>query len=481
YEKKHQDRGFYPEALYYAGRVYADLGDYPESTKYYEKSLEIIPSNKKNDPLRFRVLYHLAWNLTTQCLYASADSISLKAILVAENMNDRYRQAISYELMGNSQLNRRQYPQALSSLSKAKRIFKEISSPDTLTTIIQIAFIQGKQGNLKEALYNIKRIEPQVDSVWLPLFLPMAAEIFLRNGDYQEAREAACRLLKLHDFSNRQIAYQILLNPDMELFLDPDSCVSLSREYASELASHYARRDSIQTINQQSVYNYAVHERNRIEAEKRLMKWEWAGITTFIALLILIIILLIRERNNNRKTILLQKTILDLTERLSQSEENNCREEDIDLSDKNDTAQEKKDDRKKESEKLLSRLIPLISGDAPDIQIEIPLASSDIVRKFRDNIVKNKLSHEDWQYLEQEVRKYSPDFRNNLSLLSNGTIEESEYRVALLIRCHFRPSEIGYLLNIKPGTVSSHRGNISKKIFGRNIGTRLIDRVIKSL
>lgn len=481
YEEKHPKRGYYPEALYYAGRVYSDLGDYPTATNYYEKSLETLPSYKKYDSLRFRVLYGLAWNLSAQCLYSSADSVSRQAIRVAENMNDRYRQAISYELMGNSQLNRRQYPQALSSLNKAERIYKETSSPDTLTAIIQIAFIQAKQGKMNEAYYNIKRVEPLVDSVSLPLFLPVAAEIFLRNGDYRKASEAAGRLLELHDFSNRHIAYRILLNPDMKNFIDPDSCVFLSREYARELALHYDRRDSMQSVNQQSVYNYAFHKRNRIEAEKRLMKWEWGGMTALIALLILIIILLIRERINNRRTNLLQKTILDLTCRLSQTEENNCGEEDVALSDDTDTVQEKRDSRKGESEQLLSRLIPLISGDAPDIQLEIPLASSVIVMKFRDNIVKNKLSPVDWQYLEQEVMKYSPDFRNNLSLLSNGTIEESEYRVALLIRCHFRPSEIGHILNIKPGTVSSHRGNISKKIFGRNIGTRLIDRVIKSL
>ena len=481
YEEKHQNRGYYPEALHYAGRVYSDLGDYPTATNYHEKSLEAIPLDKKYDQLRFRVLYSLAWSLTAQCLYSSADSVAQQAIRVAENMNDRYQQAISYELIGSSQLNRRLYTQALSSLGNAERIYKETSSPDTITTIIQIAYIQAKQGLVNEAFQNIKRIEPLIDSVSLPLYLPMAAEIFLKAGYYREAREAAQRLLELKDFSNRCSAYSILLNPDIENFIERDSCVLLSREYARELALHYERRDSMQSLHQLSLYNYDLHDRNRIKAENKMMKWKWSGMAAIIALLILTIILLIRERINNRRTILLQKTILDLTDRLSQNVENNSIEEDAALSDHTDTQQEKKYFRPQESEQLLSRLIPLISENAPDIQLEVPLASSVIVRKFRDSIVKNELSSVDWQYLEQEVMKYSPDFRNNLSLLSNGKIEEAEYKVALLIRCHFRPSEIGYILNIRPGTVSSHRGNISKKIFGRNIGNRLIDRVIKSL
>ena len=38
YEGKHRSRGLYPEALYYAGRVYSDLGDYPTATDYFQQA-----------------------------------------------------------------------------------------------------------------------------------------------------------------------------------------------------------------------------------------------------------------------------------------------------------------------------------------------------------------------------------------------------------------------------------------------------------
>ncbi|MBD5309235.1 MAG: hypothetical protein HDS10_02245, partial [Bacteroides sp.] len=247
------------------------------------------------------------------------------------------------------------------------------------------------------------------------------------------------------------------------------------------LALHYERRDSMQSLHQLSLYNYDLHDRNRIKAENKMMKWRSGVVIAIIVLLIVTIVFLIRERNKSRRIILLQKDILDLTERLSQAEIANNRIDETIPTEENNTPQENPDSSENKGKILLSRLMPIINGEEPNPQLEIQLASSDILKKFRDCILQNEISTDDWLVLEKEVLKQSPHFRENLRLLSNNSLEDAEYRIALLIRCHFRPSEIGYILDIKPGTVSRHRGNISKKIFKRNIGTRLIDRVIKSL
>ena len=44
YESNHQGNGHYPEALYYGGRVYSDLGDYPTSLKYFQDALSVTPA-----------------------------------------------------------------------------------------------------------------------------------------------------------------------------------------------------------------------------------------------------------------------------------------------------------------------------------------------------------------------------------------------------------------------------------------------------
>ncbi|MDE6754655.1 MAG: hypothetical protein K2J82_08595 [Muribaculaceae bacterium] len=505
FERKHQDRGLYPEALYYAGRVYADLGDVPTSSKWYEQSLLSIPDDSSYNPLRLRVSYHLGYSLINQFLYSSADSVLQKGIVLATDLNDSYFLQIIYELLGNSKMNRQEYGEALTYFLKAKSYSKSHPSPDSLTIDIQIAMINARQGNIVRARDYLRNIRQSVDFVAEPLYLQAAAEVCLKSGDFPKAFQYADSLLNFKDFPNRPAAFRILLDPALKDYISPDSANSYVFQYAEELNTHYSRRDFLQSQHQQSLYNYSVHEKKRREAEILSERWEWLLWIATLIILLLIILLLIRERINNRRRILLQNTILDLTDRnsdkilaaqnidhpdtptqdISHTEEASCPDpangQDNHPPCVNDNISEEEKYRIEKIEKLKKRLMPVINGEVKDKRIEIPLESSEILNRFKDNIVKNELTSVDWQYLEQEVMRYSPDFRDNLSLLSDNSINEAEYRVALLIRCHFRPKEISCLLNVKPGTISKQRGDISRKIFQKNVGTKLIDIIIQSL
>ncbi len=59
YYESHQSTGLYPEALYYGGRVYSDLGDYPTAIFYYQKSLGNINDDDMSS-------LHLKGNVTSQ-------------------------------------------------------------------------------------------------------------------------------------------------------------------------------------------------------------------------------------------------------------------------------------------------------------------------------------------------------------------------------------------------------------------------------
>ncbi len=52
YYDKHRSEGHYPEALYYGGRVYSDIGDLPTALEFFQKSLDEIPDGQ--DYLKFR-------------------------------------------------------------------------------------------------------------------------------------------------------------------------------------------------------------------------------------------------------------------------------------------------------------------------------------------------------------------------------------------------------------------------------------------
>ncbi|MDE6768541.1 MAG: hypothetical protein K2J78_02320, partial [Muribaculaceae bacterium] len=48
YASSHQKEGYYTEALYYGGRVYSDLGDYPTALQYFQETLDLLPEDREN-------------------------------------------------------------------------------------------------------------------------------------------------------------------------------------------------------------------------------------------------------------------------------------------------------------------------------------------------------------------------------------------------------------------------------------------------
>ena len=67
YYERHDKDLLYAEALYYGGRVYSDLGDYPTSLRYFQNALDITPADENPD-LRSRIasqtgrlLNHISW------------------------------------------------------------------------------------------------------------------------------------------------------------------------------------------------------------------------------------------------------------------------------------------------------------------------------------------------------------------------------------------------------------------------------------
>lgn len=49
---RHKEDGLYAEALYYGGRVYSDLGDYPTGLHYFQEALDLLPENTPHLRLR---------------------------------------------------------------------------------------------------------------------------------------------------------------------------------------------------------------------------------------------------------------------------------------------------------------------------------------------------------------------------------------------------------------------------------------------
>ncbi len=83
--------------------------------------------------------------------------------------------------------------------------------------------------------------------------------------------------------------------------------------------------------------------------------------------------------------------------------------------------------------------------------------------------------------IEAIVDKASPGFKQRLVEMTNGTLSDSEFEVALLVKFGIAPSHICRLLNKAKSTISSRRNTLGEKILGEKASTKDTDQIIKAL
>ena len=88
YAKSHKDDGYYPEALYYGGRVYADIGDYPTALRYFNKALDELTEDNSDMELYCRVLSQTGRLLDKLRLYDQAIPFIERVIDISREKKD---------------------------------------------------------------------------------------------------------------------------------------------------------------------------------------------------------------------------------------------------------------------------------------------------------------------------------------------------------------------------------------------------------
>ncbi|MDE6683424.1 MAG: hypothetical protein K2J87_08365, partial [Muribaculaceae bacterium] len=106
---KDHNTGLYPEVLYYGGRVYSDIGDYPTALQYFHEALEKLPNN--NLQVRARILSQrgqILSNINIR-LYNEALQSFLEAIKIQEGLKDSLSLMYNYSDLGTTYMHIKAY------------------------------------------------------------------------------------------------------------------------------------------------------------------------------------------------------------------------------------------------------------------------------------------------------------------------------------------------------------------------------------
>ena len=89
------------------------------------------------------------------------------------------------------------------------------------------------------------------------------------------------------------------------------------------------------------------------------------------------------------------------------------------------------------------------------------------------------LKTDEWQEIENQLRKVYPGFTSQLRSLYD--MSELQYQVCLLIKLRITPKDIAAVLARDMSTISTVRSRLFKKVFGREGGAREWDEFIHSI
>ncbi|MDE6670076.1 MAG: hypothetical protein K2K26_10415, partial [Muribaculaceae bacterium] len=312
YAASHRRELSYPEALYYGGRVYSDLGDYPTALRYFQQALDEMPNSDDRATLEFKanLLSQTAALLDKLRLYHRSISYIKKSLAVDSLLKDSIGMMYDLAQLGAIYIRAESYDTAEINVKKAYSIAEELSHKTRYTYLAQLGAIKYYQGKPDSALLFIRPALKYLDTFDTIYVMTCAARAYLKLGILDTAFTYAKNLIWAEHSNNRAAGYSVVTSPELIKLIPEDSLSLYLSGYRNLMEKILENNESQQALIQESRYNYEIHERARINSDavrNRLGK---------IVLLVIILALglfciILYQKNRNKKNLLCLREALD--------------------------------------------------------------------------------------------------------------------------------------------------------------------------
>ncbi len=467
YASNHQSHGYYPEALYYCGRVYSDLGDYPTALTYFHQALDQLPEVAANRKLRGNIISQTGRLLNTLRLYNQAITYLENVISNDIQTQDSINLIYDLQLLGHTYLKNNDKILAEKCFIEALNRSRGYDSTLVASSRMFLAEAKYEQGDVNSALNHYRMVNGYIDSISSNTYYLFGARIYSKAGILDTAYQYCQEIINSKKQLHREIGYSIILSPKLRNFLPKDSIEKYFNDYAYLLEKYFDANQNQLAINQQAMYNYKLHDEARVKAEKKAQSIRYWLIAVGIALLFTVIIILYLK-NRNQKNLIQLHIALETIDKLKNNIDSKSEDPNLDVNAIRDK---------------LRASIEVLKDNA-NIKVPSSILQSRVYSTLQDYIYQKKGIPDNsnlWADLENEVLACSPNFKKYIQMLSNGNISSADYRTALLIKCNISPTNMSYLFQLTRTTINSRRTSISKKLFGESMSSKLGDALIRSL
>lgn len=490
YYGKHKEDSLYAEALYYGGRVYSDLGDYPTALRRYHEALDQLPEHTPYRRLRGNALSQTGRLLNTLRLYSEAIPHLSEVVEMDRQDKDSVNLVYDLQLLGAVYLH-------ADSLDKASAVFREaldISSrslPDyKLVLEMYLAAVDLHRGQPDGALVHINKALKGEDDAFTEMKLAYASQIYHECGLTDSAYNVANRLYETSsDLNYRKVALEILLSPELRTLHTGREQLDYVADFMDITEKYLDSHEAEQILLQNSAYNYSGHDRRRVSAETardRYRDWLTGSLIVILGLVSILLFLVNRTQKQRIDVVRTRDSVNELEHILERYKR---RAGDADPTPEGghiDQIEEKlsldTEDVGKRRESLQQELLSIFgNGDAIPPVDEVILCSETYGRLQR-KINSGKIIRDNdpfWKDIEKMVMSSSDKFRERLQILTGGKLSDTDYHTALLIKAGVTPTQLTVLLNRTKGAISSRRKKFGIKAFDKELNNKVVDYIIR--
>ena len=445
-----------PEAYYYAGRVYRELGDAPQAIDYFQKAqtsldeldLRKLPAAnaKRYEKLKGTILAQKGYLLRNQHLYKEAIE-SFKHAYKADSLAcDTMGMFLDLRDIGGVFQAARDNEEAIRFYDLAAQLASFCSDDIYIDDqIAQKCHCLIRLKRFDEVTEILQSFQPRMTRGNFETICTMYGEYYWKIGDSEKAVPYFKKLYEMGTVYARKNA--TLWFSDYETKRgNAKAALRYMAEFSNlELEVRKLRDEEVVALTN-SLYNYNLREQEnqRLKAQQESQKQRlWA--VTFIAIVLAFALFFlfrymrIRQQYLNSRNEHLRFLLASVQSQLPNTDGQNTRQ--------NEAAH---------------------------------LRSSDIFQLVTSKCAsKQVLSDDDWNVLEETLHQYAPEFIPRLK--SVYPFSQQEWRVSLLMKYGFAPSEIATATAHSVTAIYSTKTRLCKKVFTQDISFDDWDSFIKSL
>lgn len=496
------DERHLPEAYYYAGRVYRDLGDAPQALDYFEKAAEALPENEGYQ-LKSKIYSQMGTLFSYQEIHDEAMRMYRKAQQCDEALKDSSSMVfilrdIAYEYRCYEQTDSTlYYYQNAYDLATAIRNSKLADMVQNQMASLYIE--QGKYALAKKAL------QPSLNNMDEPSrsgIFSIASKLYHKTGQLDSAAYYYRELLDFGTVYAKKAAHQGLAEIALTYGNLQEAALHLSLyEHYIDSINQITDTENIRRLN--SLYNYQIREKEnkRLKTENERKQIVIFCILS-VAVLTVLATISIYIQYSKRKKAEYQMQIERLNrlkeEQYQRSarfiEENKLKIEELErqLGEVNQENTTLKSQLQKQKEIIFHTNKQAEMEWDEHEKAKAAFLKSDIYKHFRtlahsrNNIPQSPKEKEtkeqlaqDWILLEQGINSAYKGFSENLKRLHR--FNEHEWHVCLLIKIGIPPVDMAIITRHSAESITATRRRLYEKVFQQKGDPKKWDTFILSL